>query len=86
MTVSLLYVALFLIGAGIGVAYGVPLQHALFESVSAGASVGLSVGVTDPAMPILLKLTYIFEMYLGRLEFVAVFVLIGFFVSMVRGR
>ena len=84
--VSLLYVALFLIGAGIGVAYGVPLQHALFESVSAGASVGLSVGVTDPAMPILLKLTYIFEMYLGRLEFVAVFVLIGFFVSMVRGR
>lgn len=86
MTVSLLYVALFLIGAGIGVAYGVPLQHALFESVSAGASVGLSVGVTDPAMPILLKLTYIFEMYVGRLEFVAVFVLIGFLVSMVRGR
>jgi trk system potassium uptake protein TrkH len=54
--------------------------------VSAGASVGLSVGVTDPAMPILLKLTYIFEMYVGRLEFVAVFVLIGFLVSMVRGR
>ena len=86
MTVSLLYVALFLIGAGIGLAYDVPLQQALFESVSAGANVGLSVGVTEPVMPILLKLTYIAEMYLGRLEFVAVFVLIGFLVSVVRGR
>jgi trk system potassium uptake protein TrkH len=86
MTVSLLYVALFLIGAGIGFAYDVPLQQALFESVSAGANVGLSVGVTEPVMPILLKLTYIAEMYLGRLEFVAVFVLIGFLVSVVRGR
>ncbi|GMR02710.1 MAG: TrkH family potassium uptake protein [Acidimicrobiia bacterium] len=86
MVVTLLFVALFLTGAGIGIAYGVPLQQALFESVSAGANVGLSVGVTSPAMPALLKLTYILQMYLGRLEFVAVFVLIGFAYSLVRGR
>jgi trk system potassium uptake protein TrkH len=86
MMVSLLFVALFLLGAGVGLAYGVPLQPALFESVSAGASVGLSVGVTSPAMPVVLKLTYIAEMLLGRLEFIAIFVLIGFIYSWIRGR
>jgi trk system potassium uptake protein TrkH len=86
MVVSLLFVALFLVGAGVGIGYGVPLQDAVFESVSAGASVGLSVGVTSPAMPVMLKITYILQMYLGRLEFVAVFVLVGFVYSMVRGR
>lgn len=86
MVVTLLFVALFLAGAGVGLAYGVPLQQALFESVSAGASVGLSTGVTGPTMPILLKLTYIVEMLLGRLEFIAVFVLVGFIYSWIRGR
>jgi trk system potassium uptake protein TrkH len=86
MTVSLLYVALFLAGAGVGIAYGAPLQLALFESVSAGANVGLSVGLTEPSMPVLLQLTYMAEMWLGRLEFVAVFALLGFVVSWVRGR
>jgi trk system potassium uptake protein TrkH len=86
MIVSLLFVGLFLLGAGVGLAYDVPLPAALFESVSAGASVGLSVGVTSPTMPVLLKLTYITEMLLGRLEFIAVFVLVGFVWSWIRGR
>ncbi len=86
MVVSLLFVALYLIGAAIGIVYDVPLQSALFESVSAGANVGLSVGVTDQAMPVLLKLTYIVEMWLGRLEFIAAFVLVGFIYAWVRGR
>lgn len=86
MAVSLLYVALFLLGTGVAIAYGTSVQAALFESVSAGASVGLSVGVTDPAMPVLLKLTYIFQMWAGRLEFVAVFALLGFLYAWVRGR
>jgi trk system potassium uptake protein TrkH len=37
-------------------------------------------------MPTLLQTTYIAEMWLGRLEFVAVFALIGFVVSAVRGK
>jgi trk system potassium uptake protein TrkH len=86
MIVSLLYVALYLLGAGIGLAYGVPLQESLFESVSASANVGLSVGVTDPSMPILLELTYMMQMWAGRLEFVAVFSLLGFIYAWVRGR
>jgi trk system potassium uptake protein TrkH len=86
MAVSLLYVALFLVGAGVGIAYGAPLQAAMFESVSAGANVGLSVGLTDASMPVVLQLTYMSQMWLGRLEFVAVFALFGFVISLVRGR
>ena len=86
MTVSLLYVALFLLGTGVALGYGFGLQESLFESVSAGASVGLSVGVTDPTMPLLLKVTYAVQMWLGRLEFVAVFSLFGFIYSWIRGK
>lgn len=86
MTVSLLYVALYLVGAGVGMAYGYPLDEALFESVSAGANVGLSVGLTDASMPVPLQLTYIGQMWLGRLEFVAVFSFFGFLWSWWRGR
>ena len=78
--------ALYLAGAGIGIAYGASVQEALFESVSAGANVGLSVGLTDPAMPVLLKVTYILQMWLGRLEFVAAFSLFGFLYSWWRGK
>lgn len=85
-TVSLLYVGLFILGTGVGVAYGYELQEALFESVSAGASVGLSVGVTQATMPLALKLTYMLEMWAGRLEFVALFGLFGFIYSWLRGR
>lgn len=86
MTVSLLYVALYLLGTGIGLAYGIPLQDALFESVSASANVGLSVGVTDPSMPVALELVYMLQMWAGRLEFVAVFSLLGFIYASVRGK
>jgi trk system potassium uptake protein TrkH len=86
MSLSLLYVALFALGTGVAFAYGASLQSALFESVSAGASVGLSVGLTEPTMPLALKLTYILQMWAGRLEFVAVFALIGYAYAWLRGR
>jgi trk system potassium uptake protein TrkH len=86
LTISLLYVTLYMAGTVIAMAYGIPLQQALFESVSAGANVGLSVGVTDPSMPVFVEITYIIQMWLGRLEFVAAFALIGFLYSMVKGK
>lgn len=85
MVVSLLYVALYLFGAAVAIAYGYDLQAALFESVSAAAAVGLSVGVTSPEMPALLQIVMILQMWIGRLEFVAVFALLGFFVSSAVG-
>lgn len=85
MAVSLLFVALYLAGALVGVAYGYPLQDSLFESVSAAGTVGLSVGITAPSMPIGLQLAYILLMWAGRLEFIALFALAGFVMSMVVG-
>jgi len=86
MAISLLYVALYLLGGGIGLAAHIPLQNALFESISAAANVGLSVGVTTPAMPDVLKITYAFQMWAGRLEFISVFALVGFLWSLARGK
>ncbi len=85
MAVSLLYVGLYLLGAAVGYAYGYPLDQALFESVSASAAVGLSVGVTAPGMPVLMELVMILQMWIGRLEFVAVFALFGFLASLAVG-
>lgn len=85
MSVSLLYVALYLLGAAVGTGFGYGLQESLFESISASAAVGLSVGITAPGMPVLLELIMILQMWVGRLEFVAVFALIGFLWSMVAG-
>ena len=86
MTISLLYVALYLLGAGAGVAYGYPLQQALFESVSASATIGLSMGITDPSMPALLEAVYMLQMWAGRLEFLAVLSLVGFAYASLRGK
>lgn len=85
MSVSLLYVGLYLLGAAVGIAHGYELQDALFESVSAGAAVGLSVGITSPMMPVLMKIVMILQMWIGRLEFIAAFALAGFVWSIVRG-
>ncbi len=85
MAISLLYVGMYLGGAAVGHAYGFPLTDALFESVSASAAVGLSVGVTHPGMPVLLETVMIAQMWLGRLEFIAAFSLLGFAISWVVG-
>ena len=51
------------------------MSAALFESISAAANVGLSTGITVPEMPVGLKLTYIVQMWAGRLEYIAVLTL-----------
>lgn len=72
------YIVLFAIGTGVGVYYGYPLADAAFESASVAGNVGLTIGVTSPSMPSVLKIYYIIGMYLGRLEFMSAFALIGF--------
>ncbi|MFC1709727.1 TrkH family potassium uptake protein [Candidatus Omnitrophota bacterium] len=86
LMISFAFIALYLFGALIGVFFGYSFTASLFESVSASANVGLSMGITQPSMPALLKITYIFQMWVGRLEFIAVFVLIGFFISWLKGK
>lgn len=77
LTVTVLYVLSYVTGGLIGAAYGYSPLTALFESVSATANVGLSAGITSASMPAGLKILYILQMWTGRLEFVAFFVLVA---------
>ena len=86
ITIIVMFLLLYLGGALVGVFYGYRFEHALFESTSAGANVGLSIGLLAPDNPLPLKLVYTLQMYLGRLEFMAAFALVGYGVAMVRGR
>lgn len=86
-TILLLYVVTYLAGAIIGLFYGDwDVTETIFESVSAASNAGLSVGIAAPEMPVGLQVTYIVQMWLGRLEFVAVFAFIGYGISLLRGR
>ncbi len=77
LTVTILYVLAYVTGGLIGAAYGYSPLTALFESVSATANVGLSAGITSASMPTGLKVLYIVQMWTGRLEFIAFFVLVA---------
>ena len=75
------YILSYFLGGIVGLFYGYPFLEALFESTSASANVGLSVGITSPAMPTLLKITYIIQMWAGRLEFISVIASLGIMLS-----
>jgi trk system potassium uptake protein len=84
-TVLLLFVISFFVGALVGLAYGErDITQTLFESVSVGANIGISIGVVGPEMPRGLQTVYLLQMWLGRLEFVAVLVLFGYLVSLAK--
>ena len=85
-TLFLLWLGLYLFGAAVGLFYGYDLDLALFESVAAASSGGMSVGVARPDLEWVMKVTYMVQMLVGRLEFIAVFALIGYVVAIFRGR
>jgi trk system potassium uptake protein TrkH len=58
------------------VVYGHDPLDALFEVVSATGTVGLSVGISTPHLPLFLKMILCLDMLLGRLEIVAWLVLL----------
>ncbi|PKQ28338.1 MAG: cation transporter [Candidatus Anoxymicrobium japonicum] len=86
MLILLSYVAIYFIGGLLGIIYGYEPSVAFFDAVSAGSNTGLSAGLATPLMPALLKTWYIFEMWAGRLEFVAIFALFGMAVALFRGK
>lgn len=76
MIILLLYVVTYVVGAIVGVACGYNALPAIFDSVSAASNTGLSLGVASAGMPRVLEVTFMLEMWLGRLEFVAIFAMI----------
>ncbi len=73
MVIAILYVITYVVGAVAGVAHGYDALPAIFDSVSAASNTGLSLGVAHAGMAQDLEIIYIVEMWLGRLEFIAVF-------------
>ncbi|SEW41710.1 trk system potassium uptake protein TrkH [[Clostridium] fimetarium] len=76
--IILCYIVTFFVGTLLGTYYGFSFLDSAFESASVTGNVGLSIGVTTPSMPTVMKIYYIIAMYLGRLEFLSVFALIGY--------
>lgn len=76
---SFLYL-LILLGATVVVAGAMgpefTLADAIFEAASAQGTVGLSTGITDPDMPAVIEATFIFQMWVGRLEIFPVIILL----------
>lgn len=58
-------------------AYGYPPGDALFDVVSAAGTVGLSTGIVGPGLESPLKLLLVVTMLIGRLELIAVLVLLS---------
>ena len=57
-------------------AHGYDPAPALFDTVSALSTVGLATGLVGADLPPELKLSLTFAMWLGRLEFIVVLVLL----------
>lgn len=84
MTVTLFYVATYVIGALVGIAHGYEATTAIFESVAMTSNGGIVTGIVTPGMPWSLETFYIFQMWAGRLEFVALVALIVQVVASIR--
>ncbi|MGL4735916.1 MAG: TrkH family potassium uptake protein [Cellulosilyticaceae bacterium] len=84
LLIVVLYLLTFLVGVTATVMCGYGLEEAIFESASVTGNVGLTIGVTSPAMPDGLKVVYIVMMWAARLEFISAFALVWKFVSEVK--
>lgn len=82
--ITFFYLVSYFMGTIIGMLCGYGFLESLFESVSASANVGLSMGITSPQMPAILKLTYIIQMWSGRLEFISVIVGIAMLLALFK--
>jgi trk system potassium uptake protein TrkH len=82
--IVIMYVAIFFFATLAGCAAGYPFLESAFESASVTGNVGFSIGVTQAAMPAFLKVVYIFNMWAGRLEFMAVLATFAFIAAFFR--
>ena len=76
MTVFILYVITYVVGALVGIAHGGEAIPAIFESVAMTSNGGITTSLAQPGMPATLELFYILQMWAGRLEFVTLLALI----------
>lgn len=83
MTVFIMFIAMYIIGAMVGIAFGYDALTSITESVAMASNSGISAGISQVGMPLFLKMVYILEMWMGRLEYVALIALaVKIFVSL----
>jgi trk system potassium uptake protein TrkH len=82
MIFTFLYLLTILGGALVLMWYGFSGTVSLFEVTSAQSNVGISLGVTHHAMPLLMKIVLITNMTIGRLEIIPFMVFLGFLASL----
>ena len=70
MTVFVLFVITYSVGALVGIAHGYEASQAIMESVSMTSNGGIITGIVTPGMSPSLEAFYIFQMWAGRLEYV----------------
>ncbi len=74
----LIHLTAIMVGAALMTLYGYSFIDTLFEATSAAGCVGLSAGVLTPTSPLGIKLIIIALMLLGRIEYVQLFLIIGY--------
>ncbi|WP_319506427.1 TrkH family potassium uptake protein [uncultured Methanolobus sp.] len=75
VTFMLLYTLILVVSSFVFMTYGVNTNSSVFEVSSALSTVGLSAGVTNAAMPVILKLVLIIDMLFGRIEIIPLILL-----------
>jgi trk system potassium uptake protein TrkH len=86
MLIVIAYILTFVIATLNGMLGGFSFLESAFESASVTGNVGLTIGVTSPAMPAFLKITYIISMWIARLEFVSILALGAYLMARARGK
>lgn len=76
MTVFILYVITYAVGALVGIAHGFEAAPAIFESVSMASNGGIVSSLATSGMAPSLGIFYIVQMWAGRLEFVTLIALV----------
>ena len=84
LVIAALYVVTYVVGALVGIACGYDAIPAIFDSISATSNAGLSGGVATPDAPIPLKVIYLIQMWVGRLEFLTLLALATSFIVSVK--
>ncbi|MDR1014462.1 MAG: hypothetical protein LBL86_05720 [Coriobacteriales bacterium] len=86
MTIAILYVVTYIVGALVGIAVGYDAIPATFESVAATSNAGLSAGIIAPEAPAVMKLVYLVQMWVGRLEFLTFLAVLFSFAASLKPR
>jgi len=71
------YIVLIAISVLVFAAYNYPLQNTVFDIISAQGNVGITTGITSHTLPVIPKIFLILNMWIGRLEIIPIFGLIG---------